>query len=306
MGKISMSELDVIYISYDEPNADENWADLLNKCPWAKRSHGVFGSDAAHKAAAELSETDRFIGIDADNIIDPKIFNVEFDEQIMNSKKVFSWAGLNVVNGLVYGNGGIKAWPVEYAMNMKTHECADKDTNQVDFCWTDQYVQINKVYSDVYNNASPLQAYRAGFREGVKMSLEEGVTIPRDDFFDKIYPDNLKRLLTWFTIGADAKNGLWCMYGARLGFHMTNMSDWDYTNVKDFEYLNELWKQDIAPKFIGDDEHCFRTDYSWDRKKLVDEISSLGHSIEDEFEFSIPIFDSKQSKFIKEIMQCNQ
>ena len=66
---ISINEFDIVYISYDEPNADENYADLLDKCPWAKRSHGVEGSDAAHKAAAAMAETDRFITIDADNIV---------------------------------------------------------------------------------------------------------------------------------------------------------------------------------------------------------------------------------------------
>ena len=31
--KIDVTELDIFYISYDEPNAEENWADLLNKVP---------------------------------------------------------------------------------------------------------------------------------------------------------------------------------------------------------------------------------------------------------------------------------
>ena len=53
MSLVPITEFDIIFISYDEPNADNNYADLLDKCPWAKRSHGVWGSDAAHKAAAE-------------------------------------------------------------------------------------------------------------------------------------------------------------------------------------------------------------------------------------------------------------
>ena len=42
-------ELDVVFLSYDEPNADLHYADLCNKVPWAKRVHGVKGSDEAHK-----------------------------------------------------------------------------------------------------------------------------------------------------------------------------------------------------------------------------------------------------------------
>ena len=302
MKKISLSELDVIYISYDEPNADENWADLLNKCPWAKRSHGVWGSDACHKAAAKLSETERFIGIDGDNIINPDIFNLEIDEPIINSQRVLSWAARNIVNGLVYGNGGIKSWPVELVMNMRTHEVAEKDAAEVDFCWDLNYIQMDNIYSTVYNNASPYQAYRAGFREGCKMSLDQGVTIPKDQFFEKIYPANLKRLLTWCSLGADVENGLWCIYGARLGCYMTNLTDWDYTLVRDFEYHTKMWDEEIAPKFKGEDKHCFRSDYSWDELKLIEEISKLGKILREDFSLNVVSFNPEQSDFIKEIM----
>ena len=97
---VSVNEFDIVFISFDEPNADENYADLLDKAPWAKRSHGVFGSDAAHKAAADLAETDRFITIDADNIVDGNFFGVEVDMDIVGDLDVISWAGKNEVNGL--------------------------------------------------------------------------------------------------------------------------------------------------------------------------------------------------------------
>jgi len=74
------ANLDLIFISYDEPNADINFADLENKAPWAKRIHGVKGSDNAHKAAAELSSTEWFITVDGDNKVDPKFFNIEIEK----------------------------------------------------------------------------------------------------------------------------------------------------------------------------------------------------------------------------------
>ena len=43
-------DYDIVYLSYDEPNAEKNYADLCKKVPWAKRVHGVEGSDSAHKA----------------------------------------------------------------------------------------------------------------------------------------------------------------------------------------------------------------------------------------------------------------
>ncbi len=70
--KIKVVDYDIIYLSYDEPNAEKNYADLCKKIPWAKRIHGVKGSDAAHKACANISDTERFITIDGDNIINPE------------------------------------------------------------------------------------------------------------------------------------------------------------------------------------------------------------------------------------------
>ena len=70
--RIRVSDLDFVYISYAEPNKEENWADLKNKVPWAKRVDGVVGFDSAHKAAADIAETDFFISVDGDNIIDEK------------------------------------------------------------------------------------------------------------------------------------------------------------------------------------------------------------------------------------------
>ena len=303
--KISLSELDVIFISYDEPNADENWQDLLTKCPWAKRSHGVFGSDAAHKAAAKLSETSRFIGIDADNKIDPAIFDLEFDESVINGNQVFSFKGKNVVNGLVYGNGGIKVWPVKTVMEMRTHEVSETKRGEIEFCWDLDYLQMDKIFSTVYNNGTPLQAFRAGFREGCKMSLDEGNLIPKENFKSKIYPLNFKRLKTWMSIGSDAKNGDWCIYGTLLGFYKTNMSDWDYKNVRDFRHLVKIFEDEVKPRFktekIGA-SFCDILDYKWDNEKLLSEIRKLGKEIQDEYNFTIPYFNKKDSAFIKELL----
>ena len=215
--KIPVTELDIVFISYDEPNADKNFADLQSKCPWAKRSHGVFGSDAAHKAAANLSETDRFVGVDGDNIVDPDFFNIEIDTDIIKEDWVISWSGKNDVNGLVYGNGGLKCWPKHVVENMRTHEASNilSPKSLIEFCWDVHYVQMNNIYSYVQNNATPYQAYRAGFREGVKMSLDEG-SVVKNKPLTLLHEKNLKRLLVWMTVGADALNGFWAIYGCLL------------------------------------------------------------------------------------------
>jgi len=299
-----LTELDVVFISYDEPNADENYADLLEKVPWALRVHGVEGSDAAHKAAAALCETDRFIGVDADNIVNIKFFDQEIDFEHKKYKdKVISWSAKNAINALEYGNGGLKCWPVKYVEEMRTHEAADpEDANgQVDFCWTDDYVQMNNCFCDTYNNGSPLQAFRAGFREGVKMSLSDGVTVSPEHFQESIWYGNYLRLITWASVGADVENGIWAMYGTRLGCHMTNQTDWDYTNVRDFEYLNKLWKTVVAPDFEkkGSKHRCFRTDYSWDNDLLMEKNKELGEQLRKGMNMDIADLDEHASKFFK-------
>ena len=127
--KFKVLDYDVVYLSYDEPNAEENYSDLLTKIPWAKRVHGVKGSDAAHKECAKLSDTDRFITVDGDNKIKDNFLKEEisFEDDVELENCVISWAGKNEVNGLVYGNGGLKCWPKEYVLNMRTHENADPD-----------------------------------------------------------------------------------------------------------------------------------------------------------------------------------
>lgn len=250
--KIRLQEIDCIFLSYDEPNAEYNYADLLTKAPWAKRVHGVKGSDAAHKACADISDTEHFLTIDGDNIVNENIFrlDIDFSNFKPGDQSQLSWSGRNHINGLIYGNGGIKCWTREHVWNMRTHEAAADDTNQVDFCWNPNYLHMDGCFSTIYNNASPLQAFRAGFREGVKMGLISGLKLKKTalvNFRNNIPEQNYQRLLVWCTVGQDVKNGDWAIYGARLGCYMTNLTDWDFTQVRDFDYLNKLFsEQDIS------------------------------------------------------------
>ena len=237
-------DYDIIYLSYDEPNAEKNYANLCQKVPWAKRVHGVKGSDSAHKACAELSETDRFITIDGDNIINEDFINQEhvFDEDSGLDQCVISWAAENQINGLIYGNGGIKCWPKNYVLHMRTHENADPKNiqAQIEFCWDTRYIQMEGCFSKIINNGSAKQAWRAGFREGVKMALDQGAK-PSVEDFKKNHWKNLHRLYIWLMVGADVEHGLWAIYGAREGLYKTMLTDWNFVDVRDFEWLNNHW-----------------------------------------------------------------
>ena len=160
-----IKDVDIIFLSYDEPNAEENWTDLKNKIPWAKRVHGVEGSDAAHKACADLSETKHFVTVDGDTVVDPKFMHVELDYEKLgvDDDYQFSWCGKVNINGLMYGNGSLKMWTKDFVQNMKTHENTDgNDDTQIEFCYFDNYYQLNENFSTSIINSTPAQAWRAG------------------------------------------------------------------------------------------------------------------------------------------------
>ena len=288
--KVKIAEIDIIYLSYDEPNADKNYADLLTKVPWAKRVHGVEGSDAAHKAAGEASSTERFILIDGDNIVNPALFDQQLDIDNMPADAVIRYQGLNIVNGLKYGNGGVSSWTRKFVKEMKTHENSQGDDESlIEFCFHDQYVAIQECYSTTVMNSTDKQAWQAGFREGVKMSLDQGKRVAPANFVKDIWRGNLRNLCMWMSVGADVKNGLWAIYGACQGCLWTTLQqEWDHSITRDFTELDNIWDQTIDQ---GDDS----------RKTAIKE---MHNDLNYHLGLNVALLDEEQSKFVKFINSC--
>ena len=213
---VDVADLDCIYLSYDEPKKEEFWARIQNIVPWAKRVDGVQGSDAAHKAAASESETDRFILIDGDNIPDERFFDLQLDIKEEYKDFVFRWKARNDINGLMYGNGGLS-------------------------CWTREFVQ--NVYSTTYPNGGSKHAWRAGFREGVKMCLNKGRKPSLEEFHEQVHAKNYDKLCIWHSVGQDSEYGFEAMVGARYGTYKLMCTEWDWHEVRDFQALDTLWEE---------------------------------------------------------------
>lgn len=240
---VDVADLDCIYLTYDEPQKEDFWIQIQNMVPWAKRVDGVKGSDAAHKAAADASDTDRFVLIDGDNLPDSEFFNLQLALDDTNRDCVFRWRARNAINGLMYGNGGMSCWTRDFVYNMKTHEHSDgTDETCVEFCFDPKYIAMHDCYSTTYPNGSPFQAWRAGFREGVKMCLDRGRKPTLQEFEDKVHSRNYDNLCIWQSVGADVDNGLWAIYGARLGTYMIMLEGWDHKQVQWFDNLAKLWE----------------------------------------------------------------
>jgi hypothetical protein len=252
MKSIDIADLDCIYLTYDEPNAEETWVKIKNMVPWACRVDGVKGSDAAHKAAADASGTDRFVLIDGDNIPDSKFFNLTLD---VDEVCVYRWRARNHINGLMYGNGGLSVWSKEFVHAMRTHEASDGTVeNDVEFCFYPNYYAMHDCYSTTYPNGSAFQAWRAGFREGVKMCLNKGARPTLTEFKQRVHQRNLDHLSIWHNVGRDVDNGIWAIAGSRMGTYMTMITPhWDYRIVQDFAELQNLWDtvKDSSPELLA-------------------------------------------------------
>lgn len=303
-----LSDIDVVFISYKEDNCEENWSDLLSKYPHAQRVHGVKGSDAAHKEAAKLSNTNRVITVDGDCIVDSEFFELEIDFDHPKFKDcVLSWAAKNSINGLIYGNGGLKCWPVEYINNMKTHEHSNDPSpaTQIEFCWDKKYVQMNNVYSLTMPNGSPKQAFRAGFREGVKLSLNQGYRVDPMNFKTEIWHGNIKRLLIWMNVGLDVDYGSWSILGARLGCYKTLYDmEWNYIDVRDFDAVDDIYENEflyLSENFNEITHRCYSTGYQWDENAVISRINEIGDILRDRAELSVELLTSNASKFFKEV-----
>jgi len=240
-----LGQFPVAFLSYDEPNADQHWDHLRKNRPGnlLQRVHKVKGFDAAHKAAAAaFSNASHVITVDADNLVDLNFFNLHLHANI-ELPISYSWNGYQHTNGLVYGNGGIKLWNRQHLETMRSHEAADNKRDAVDFCWDGtQYKTLSGCWSTTFTNASAYQAPRVGFREGVKLSMDQGNVVPFDQWTARIHGANFQRLLTWMTVGADVDNGAWTIYGARLAVKLLQYDDWDPIHIRDYEWFEDFFK----------------------------------------------------------------
>lgn len=152
--------LDIIFISYDEPDADDNFARLTSRFPHARRVHGVKGIANAHIAAAKKAMTRFFYVVDADAVIRPD-FDFSFKPDQWEEEYVHLWHAKNPV-GLTYGYGGVKLFSKAMFKSVKT---------QVDFTTTlTKDIKIHpEIACDTIFNMDPIRAFRGAFREGAKL-----------------------------------------------------------------------------------------------------------------------------------------
>jgi hypothetical protein len=216
---------DIVFISYQELNADDNWTLLKSRFPFARRIHGVRGIHQAHIAAAKKCFTDMIWIVDGDaEILDT--FN--FDYITKDIDYVHVWRSQNPVNDLVYGNGGVKLFPRLLTVNMDTSKPDMTTSISTKFKKMEEISNINTF------NTDPFNTWKSAFRECCKLSSKV-IDRQKTDETDE-------RLLAWCTKGKDRQYGEYAILGARAGTIYGTANQGDIAALKminDFNWLEE-------------------------------------------------------------------
>jgi hypothetical protein len=220
---------DVAFISYDESNADENYAKLLEKCPNAKRVHGVKGIHRAHIEAAKLCTTNMFWVVDGDATV---LDDFEFSYQVPKWKRdqVFVWRSKNPINDLEYGYGGVKLFPVKETINM------DITTTDMTTSISSKFNAMSKVSNIAAFNIGAFETWKSAFRECCKLSSK---TIR-----GQVDNESDERLQIWTTVGEDVPFGKYAIAGAIAGKQYGLSSGADLGLINDFDWLKEKFDAD--------------------------------------------------------------
>jgi len=218
---------DVVFISYNEPNADENYKKLTGICTRAKRIHGVKGIHNAHIKAASICNTDMIWIVDGDAIIEDNFsFNTVMSSYDIDCVHV--WKSINPINNLEYGNGGVKLLPRQLTLDMNIN------TSDMTTSISKKFKAMDTVSNTNSFNTDEFATWRSAFRECCKLSSRS---------IERQYEEETKlRLDTWCSVGAEKPFGTYAIEGAQAGrqYGETNKNNSEALNkINDFDWLQE-------------------------------------------------------------------
>ena len=152
--------MDIIFLSYDEPCADANWAVLKDKFPRAKRSHGVKGRTAAYHTAAQMSDTPYFFAVFPTIDLDES-FDFNFQPDRLKDRCHYIFHAKNPVNGLEYGHRSV----ILYHKFL----CLITSNPYLDFTLSQPHTVVPQLCGVSHFNQTPEISWRVAFREVLKL-----------------------------------------------------------------------------------------------------------------------------------------
>ena len=219
---------DIIFISYHEPNAEQNFDDLYSRFNTigvfgdrVKRVSNVKGIHNAHIEAAKLAKTSYFYVVDGDAKV---VQDFKFAHTAEEQDLVHVYRSANPINNLTYGYGGVKLLPTTLTRNM------DTTTNDMTTSISDKFKVMNEVSNITAFDTDAFSTWKSAFRECAKLASK---TIDRQD--EEETNDRLKTWTTYAT-GSYKRDAL---RGANAGmqFGLSNSSNLNLIN--DFDWLKE-------------------------------------------------------------------
>jgi hypothetical protein len=205
--------MDVIFISYDEPEAEANWKKLQDKCTRAKRIHGVEGMENALAAAAELSSTPWYFCVFGKTELYPG-FDFTFRPDYFQQPKHYIFYSENRVNKLVYGEMAIIMYNCNLILDNRNQEFGLDYT----LSFPHEVIPIISTYGNF--NTSPYHTWRTAFREVGKLyDMQEKSPSIETEY----------RINIWETV-AQGDYAEWALTGAKDGkeFYKKYKDDFAY------------------------------------------------------------------------------
>lgn len=219
---VNCKEHDIIFISYDELEADKNYELLKSKFSRAKRLHGVDGMINALKKAAHMSETGYFYAVFAKTQISPS-FHFDFQHDRLSIPSHYIFNCYNPVIDYEYGAMGIIMYNSELVKKANTWG--------LDFTTSFPVKVVKQTSCIAAYNVSPYQTWRTAFRECVKLYAN---AIPKSD-----HKQNRLILDRWLLNGHGA-HGSWSQQGARDAIEFVDSGN-NLFDIMDWKFLRKYF-----------------------------------------------------------------
>ena len=216
--KSTQKPQDIVFVSYDEINADINYKKLKKRFPNAMRIHGVNGNVAAYKEAAKLSTTPWYYAVFPKTVIDDN-FNFDTHPDYLETPGHYIFNATNVVTNNCYGHGGVKMYHVKTTIEIENWG--------FDFTMSSPVTSI-PVNSCYIEPANGYEAWRTAFREALKLRDQTDI-------------ESRYRLHKWLTVG----NGLYgtdSINGATAALKYNG----DLKLANSWEWLREQFDRSIS------------------------------------------------------------
>ena len=212
--------MDIIFISYDEPGAEERYARLKSRFSRAQWCKGVKGQTLAYITAASMSKTDYFYAVFPKiDVVDD--FKFDFQPDRLKHPCHYIFDCYNEVIDCTYGHDGVILYNKKLVL---------KTTRPgLDFTLS-QPVQGVPILSAVNRlNETPLLAWRTAFREVIKLKLQKPTV------------ESNFRLKKWLTLGKGDNAG-WVNKGALDALDFLEKGNDPYSSY-DFDWIKKYFEE---------------------------------------------------------------